>query len=243
MFGACASSETTDTLTDTGISDSETTDTQEQTPPPETGEGVTVNSETLTEAISETEAAFETATETEVASETRTEPETEGTEMLCIMKPDKTTSAFTVVLDLSLTSAPKAEADRICKGLEAAFDAKFRQMEASVESRKRDTEIVIGSANREECVELTATLAEGEYAVKVYPTGDGKGRIVIAYTDRLSRTLAVEFFLTTCIEELGGCLPMDFEARGSSKTDVEQGIIVSDISKLRDPFILVVDDV
>lgn len=243
LLGACASSKTTDTVTDTGASDEETTEVEVQTPAPETEESVTIDPETSTEAFSETEAVSETVTETELVPETPTEPETEGAEMLCIMKPDKTTSAFTVVLDLSLASAPKAEADRICKGLEAAFDAKFRQLEASSESRKRDTEIVIGSANREECVELTASLAEGEYAIKVYPTGEEKGRIVIAYTDRLSRTLAVEFFLTSCVEELGGCLPMDFEARGNSKTDVEQGIIVSDISKLRDPCILVVDDV
>lgn len=214
------------------------------------GSGGETERETETTIFTENTSAF-TDSATEEITEAPTEAETEGEpetrpaipEPLYILPPDKTSSSYTVTFDISAANAPKTEADRICKGLENAFGIRFRKTEASVESRKRDTEIVIGSVNREECVELTATLSEGEYAIKVYPTEEaGEGRIVIAYTDRLSRTLAVEFFLSTIVGEYGGCLPMDFEARGNSKTDVEPGIIVSDISKLRDPCILVVGD-
>lgn len=189
-----------------------------------------------------TEEPSDTPTEAPTEPETETETDAPAPQLLYILPPDKTSSSYTVTFDMSAANAPKAEADRICKGLEIAFDTRFRQTDASAESRKRDTEIVVGSVNREECVALTATLSEGEYAIKVYPTEDpGEGRIVIAYTDRLSRTLAVEFFVSTVIGEYGGCLPMDFEMRGGGPTE-EQGIIVSDISKLRDPCILVVGD-
>ncbi|MBE6585419.1 MAG: hypothetical protein E7645_02705 [Ruminococcaceae bacterium] len=191
-----------------------------------------------------TEEPTEQPTEMPVSTEAPTEAETDPPipEPLYIVMPENKSSSYTITWDMADGDSLKAEADRICKALENTFNTRFRQTDAAVESRKRATEIVLGSANREECAALTATLAEGEFAVKVYPSAEkGKGRIVIAYTNRLSRTLAVEFFITDCIDKYGGCLPMDFEARGGIPTE-EPGIIVSDISKLRDPCILVVDD-
>ena len=251
LLGACASTEPPEVATET---DAQTVsletqvdlETDEAEIPAEENSETEQPAETLpvTGAATEETAEIPTEADTEPATEAETETETQGVDMLYILEPGKSSSNFTVVYDMSLTSAPKAEADRINKGLEAVFDARFRQVDAAIESRKRETEIIIGSVNREECVELTASLAAGEYAVKVYPSEEeGKGRIVIAYTDLLSRTLAVELFMTKCLDELGGCLPMDFEARGSTETDAEQGIIVADISKLRDPCILVVDSV
>ena len=208
----------------------------------------TTPSDTPTDFVTDTMTNVPTDPVTEAPTEEPTEPATEAEteppvlEPLYILPPDKTSSSYTVTFDISAANAPQAEADRICKGIQNTLGVRVRQTEAAVESRKRDTEIVIGSVNREECVELTATLSEGEYAIKVYPAeAAGKGRIVIAYTDRLSRTLAVEFFISTVIGQYGGCLPMDFEMRGGAPTE-EQGIIVSDIEKLRDPCILVVGD-
>ena len=199
--------------------------------------------ESLPTTDAETDPPAETVTEVPTEAETEGETEPPAPDLLYILPPDKNSSSFTVTWDMTTgKTSLQAEADRICKSLENTLNIRIRQTDAAVKSRIRDTEIVIGSENREECVALTETLSEGEYAIKVYPAeGKGDGRIVIAYTNLLSRTLATEFFVSTIIGEYGGCLPMDFEARGGTPTE-EQGIIVSDISKLRDPCILVIGD-
>lgn len=202
-----------------------------------------------------TEASTEPETMDKPTVDTTAEPETtapitesdttekEKSSMLYLVEPGQTSTAFTITYDRGEDNAPETDVNQILMSFYAVFGVIPRETTASVPKRVKPCEIVVGSVHRDECVELTASLSEGEYAVKVYPgENEGEGRVVIAYTDDWSRMLAVDFFTATCLGEYRGCLPMDFEARGACPTG-DSGVIMSDIEQMRDPCILVVDGV
>ena len=132
----------------------------------QTGEPLETGIHTMKTQAPETEEdtllSTEEATETPKEQPTEVETDVPAPQVLYIVQPDKKSSPYTVAFDVSADDAPQIEADRICKALQKKFDIRFRQTEASAQSRKKDTEIVLGSVNREECVALTATLSEGE---------------------------------------------------------------------------------
>ncbi len=102
-------------------------------------------------------------------------------------------------------------------------------------------EIVVGAMNRPACADLTATLAENEYAIRAVKDEFGCMQIVIAYKGAFARMAAIDRFITEYVTDERAAVPEDLDVRGScSEADA---MITSTIPALRDPCILVVDGV
>lgn len=107
-------------------------------------------------------------------------------------------------------------------------------------SSEADCEIIVGSTKREECIAITDTLEEGEYAIKTVVNGDKK-KIVIAYKGNYARMYAVKTFIDEYIGEDTAMVPANLDIKGKCSDWKE--VIVSSIPGLRDPCILEVDGV
>lgn len=98
-----------------------------------------------------------------------------------------------------------------------------------------DREIVIGTQKRPEVKELTETLADGEYAIKITQGADGGlGKVIVAYKTYPAFSAAMDYIKQNFITSDGLSVPETLDIKQSVAT-----VITADIDCLRDPFILV----
>lgn len=102
-------------------------------------------------------------------------------------------------------------------------------------SNECDFEIIVGSTKREECVTLTNSLEDGEYAIKAV-SDNGRQKIVIAYKGNYARIYAIKTFIDNYIGEDYSMVPENLDLKG--RCDDWKSVIVSKIPQLRDPCIL-----
>ena len=99
-------------------------------------------------------------------------------------------------------------------------------------------EILVGATMREECASVTDTLEKNEYAIRVV-SGEGKTKIVIAYKGTYALMCAIDRFVLEFVYQKNGRveIPADLNIKGSFTE--EDAMIVSSITQLRDPCVLV----
>lgn len=99
-------------------------------------------------------------------------------------------------------------------------------------SNECDFEIIVGSTKREECVTLTNSLEDGEYAIKAV-SDNGRQKIVIAYKGNYARMYAIKTFIDNYIGEDYSMVPENLDLKG--RCDDWKSVIVSKIPQLRAP--------
>ncbi len=175
---------------------------------------------------------------TEEYLETEVVPEKEKT--VIIAERGKSTE-FQLVYGLKDDESPKA-AFRLANLIKARTDIELERVADAQAAKEKNCEILIGAYNRPECAELTDTLKDDEYAIKVVSDGE-KTKIIFAYKGEFALMCAMDRFNQEYVNEESGtfAVPADLDVSGSfSAQDV---MIVSTLPQLRDPCILVEDGV
>ena len=148
---------------------------------------------------------------------------------------------FQVVYNM-LDDAAGKYAARILNVLKNQLGVTLQLKSDYLASQETACEILVGADKRPDCNALTQTLGDDEYAIKVVSDGD-KTKVIIAYKGVYALMCAVDRFLSECVDAENGTasVPADFDVRGSYTE--QQALIVSSITQLRDPCILVEDGV
>lgn len=175
---------------------------------------------------------------TTAQQETETLPEKENTISIAERGKD---AGFQLVYGLKDDESPIA-AYNLIKLIKAETDIELTRVADMHANREKNCEILIGTFNRAEYLEIYDTLNDDEYAIKTVIEGD-KVKIVVAYKGVFALMCAMERFTQNYLNAENGIVtvPADIDARGSfSESDA---MIVSSLPQLRDPCILVEDGV
>lgn len=181
----------------------------------------------------------------EVVTEESTQAYTESTapheeEKTVIIAERGKSTEFQLVYGLKDDESPIA-AFNLAKRIKALTDNELDRIADAMVAKEKQCEILIGAYNRTECAELTDTLKDDEYAVKVVKDGE-KTKIIIAYKGVYALMCAMDRFTREYANNDGIVeVPADLDVRGSLSE--EEAIIVSKLPQLRDPCILVEDGV
>ena len=108
--------------------------------------------------------------------ETEAVPEKEKT--VIIAERGKGTE-FQLVYGLKDDESPKA-AFRLANLIKARTDIELERVADAQAAKEKNCEILIGAYNRPECAELTDTLKDDEYAIKVVSDGE-KTKIIFVF--------------------------------------------------------------
>lgn len=126
----------------------------------------------------------------------------------------------------------------IKRALEERLGVAIRPLDDYDPDSEKPFEIIVNSERRPECLEITETLSENEYAIKTVVTEE-KTSIIIAYKGGYARMCAIESFIENYIGENEATVPATLDVTEK----VKPLLIESGIEQLRDPCILYDDGV
>ena len=190
--------------------------------------------------------ADDTTYPTESITESETETMTDTTldiPVFVVSAKGEERASFVVMYDHEKDPSATIAANQLVRRIENVLGPTLRVMDATNQNNVRDKEIVIGSAARRETILMTAELEEGEYAIRTLVDADnGIYKVFIAYKGHYAAELALMTFLEDCMHEDTLEVPFNYERKGSINTTVTP-MIESDMDRLRDPCIVIVDGV
>ena len=151
----------------------------------------------VTDAVTDAATEAVTTPTTEAVTTPETEPETEEAATACLelIIPKRTTSKFKVVCDGDTGLLSWDHVGWLCYYLEMETGVKFKGMGSD---RVYDQEIVLGSANRPETVDMMAELQEGDFSIRVKAAegeDSGDGQIFIVADSYHGYRLAFEYLV------------------------------------------------
>lgn len=175
---------------------------------------------------------------TAARQETDTLPEKEKTISIAERGKD---AEFQLVYGLKDDESPIA-AYNLIKLIMAETDVELTRVADMHANREKNCEILVGTLNRTEYLEIYDTLNDDEYAIETVIEGE-KIKIVIAYKGVFALMCAMERLTQDYLNAENGIvtLPADIDVRGSFSE--KDAMIVSSLPQLRDPCILVEDGV
>jgi len=182
------------------------------------------------------EAPVESTTEAQQESEPLPEKKT----TISIAERGKETE-FQLIYGLKDDESPLA-AFRLAKLIMSETDIELNRVADMHANREKNCEILIGTFNRAEYMEISETLSDDEYAIKTVIEGE-KIKIVIAYKGVFALMCAMERFTQDYLKTENGIVTVPADIDVSGKFSEKDAMIVSSLPQLRDPCILVEDGV
>lgn len=184
----------------------------------------------------------ETVMETTIAADETTvaqvTTETAAQEIVIAEQGGKT--EFRLVYNTDVADAVRQNILNIRDAFKEKLSVSLVPLDDFVAKQEVPCEIIVGSERRADCVAVTETLREGEYAIKAVADGE-KTKIILAYKGEYARMCVIDRFLNEYVGEDKAAVPVDLDVKGSCTE--KDAMIVSSIPQLRDPCVLVEDGV